>query len=759
MDINQYINNEGDYIIMYDNIEYTISVNFETLNTLIEKHKVRIKINESGHFLYIAYKDYNNTSKYTSIFTSIVDRLYNLNLDNNLYIDEYNDLYILYTPLIKVYDNIQKIFNNEFNNVNLLFNPIIIHSLPVNQNTIDYINNPVNTTIECTFSDLKHKNIKIKEYLNLISRSRFESSKDPNLNISKDIIVQSIYNEFNGSLEGLELLISIFGYDSLIRSIWNNYIKTDHTINMYNIYTIMFYAKLDNEKVFNSYNKMDIDKQLKKCVSTISGDFDIAELIYKINPYIIISAGIKLSKYTLYMFNGTFYEICDDITIIRYILDNICILFERFYTTLDDVDEIKKCCRIISKLKNANGQNSIIKQIVIIFNIPNFESIRDKNPYIFTFKDCIYDAHHMSIRSGIPGDLCTIHTGYTFIDEYNKYKHNINHDDIQWWINKLKMIIRNEEKYTYLMIEFAARLVGKLEHKRKLILFGLANNGKSVLISALCKVLGPIYAPTVSSTLLYAKDSEPDKASPQMAPLRDARLIVQSEVTDINILNEGLVKRITGNDQISYRRLFDNEICYFTPHFLPVTVCNTFPKLNGNSPALKERIRVCNLTSKFVQKDYMKELNIPEHEYEDYMSSNDIFFIDDNINREIDIRYKALMFILIDIFESRRKLSETIALKNVKPINADTLEFFKVSNVYWQFKEKCIEDQRSKDIDSTNKTITTINHIYGVFKNWYKDNVKPYGVDSYEKFVREMEYIGYKSSNNLTYYGVKVKAV
>jgi phage/plasmid-associated DNA primase len=98
------------------------------------------------------------------------------------------------------------------------------------------------------------------------------------------------------------------------------------------------------------------------------------------------------------------------------------------------------------------------------------------------------------------------------------------------------------------------------------------------------------------------------------------------EITDLHVLNEGLFKRFTGCvDKITYRGLYQKKIKSFVPRCVPHTVCNTFPRMNGNSAAMRTRAIVLHLDSKFItEKDPEFEIikDKSEEEREAYMAQH-----------------------------------------------------------------------------------------------------------------------------------------
>jgi hypothetical protein len=219
--------------------------------------------------------------------------------------------------------------------------------------------------------------------------------------------------------------------------------------------------------------------------------------------------------------------------------------------------------------------------------------------------------------------------------------------------------------------------------------------------------------------------------------------------------------------------MFGKVMRSYIPTCVPITVCNTQPKFNGNSAALRARILLMCLRAKFVSIgtpeweeletisswEYLctptdEELSkisdeereqyarlkreemekIPEDERgaymekvrNEYMEKNHWYHANDDFHMIIHKTYKAMMWILI--MKSQEFGDKILPIPN--SIVMDTVDFFNKSNIYLQFIRQCVSKDKNAPGVSTYA-------LYSVFKKWYCDNVSRFVNIGFAKFLEE----------------------
>lgn len=157
------------------------------------------------------------------------------------------------------------------------------------------------------------------------------------------------------------------------------------------------------------------------------------------------------------------------------------------------------------------------------------------------------------------------------------------------WQKFLDEIFEGNER----LIGFVQRLCGVAlvghvyEHVLPMAI-GVGCNGKSVLTETIHSVLGD-YAMTATQGLLVIKRFQ--SHSTEVADLFRKRLVIVSETSDGSRLNEGLVKSLTGGDQIRARRMREDN-WQFTPSHTLLLVTNHRPVVTGRDHGIWRRIRL-----------------------------------------------------------------------------------------------------------------------------------------------------------------------
>jgi putative DNA primase/helicase len=138
-------------------------------------------------------------------------------------------------------------------------------------------------------------------------------------------------------------------------------------------------------------------------------------------------------------------------------------------------------------------------------------------------------------------------------------------------------------------------LTGDISEQVIFFLFGLGNNGKTVLINLLQALYGD-YA-GVTSFKTFDADTKNDQTN-DLAMLKGRRFVSMSESAADRKLNEALVKRLTGGDPIQCRFLYKEFFEYY-PQFKLFLATNHKPVITQNDKAIWRRIRLIPFTQNF----------------------------------------------------------------------------------------------------------------------------------------------------------------
>lgn len=121
------------------------------------------------------------------------------------------------------------------------------------------------------------------------------------------------------------------------------------------------------------------------------------------------------------------------------------------------------------------------------------------------------------------------------------------------------------------------------------ILIGEGANGKSTAYGALVHAVGD-YGTVIDPALLMVS-KHATSSSTELMDLLGARLVIGSETEEGRKLDEATMKRLTGGDPLTARRLYKDPVTWVPSHTL-VYVSNHLPAVRANDPAVWRRVRV-----------------------------------------------------------------------------------------------------------------------------------------------------------------------
>jgi putative DNA primase/helicase len=119
-------------------------------------------------------------------------------------------------------------------------------------------------------------------------------------------------------------------------------------------------------------------------------------------------------------------------------------------------------------------------------------------------------------------------------------------------------------------------LTGDISEQTMFILFGSGANGKSTFLNTIMYLLGDYAIATPTETFMRKNG---DQYTNDIARLRGTRFVTTTEAEQGRRLSEPLIKKITGNDQMTARFLY-GEFFNFTPTFKIFMATNHKPVIN-----------------------------------------------------------------------------------------------------------------------------------------------------------------------------------
>jgi len=161
-----------------------------------------------------------------------------------------------------------------------------------------------------------------------------------------------------------------------------------------------------------------------------------------------------------------------------------------------------------------------------------------------------------------------------------------------------KIMLGNLEMMDYLQQIFGLCLSGMVCRKF-FIFYGSGFNGKTVLTESISRILGG-YAGSIRTEALL--ESKYNHNSNDIAEIKGLRLLIMSEANEGDRLNESIIKLMTGGDEITGRKLYQNNV-KFHPVCKPIMHTNNRPRISGHDNAIWDRIRLVPFSFEFTENE------------------------------------------------------------------------------------------------------------------------------------------------------------
>ena len=257
---------------------------------------------------------------------------------------------------------------------------------------------------------------------------------------------------------------------------------------------------------------------------------------------------------------------------------------------------IDKCITITSLLRNDRFLKVVMNHCALDVGFydqqQTFNEQLDSNMYLLGFTNGVYDLKCNKFRPGNPDDMISMTTNIEYIpyDEHAK--------EIREIKKFLSEILPNKAVRDYVVHFLSTVLEGTTKYEKFVVWSGSGGNGKSKLVELVNSIMGD-YKCIMNVGVLTQKRGAANGPSPEIHKTKGKRFVTLHEPDSNSTLNVGLMKGMTGGDEITARGLNKDPIC-FKPQFKMVICCNDKPKLPPNDGGVWRRITLVEFVSRFV---------------------------------------------------------------------------------------------------------------------------------------------------------------
>ena len=485
-----------------------------------------------------------------------------------------------------------------------------------------------------------------------------------------------------------------------IREIWDEWRKKSNKFNKletkktwdsikkdYHIYSNLFKiaSKYDKSKSLNIKNK-PYNILIDKFMRTRREKCDMAELIKKLIKHIYCvhhknhAEFIVPNEYNKWEIKEK-PEICKFLSfeVRQMFIDRIKLLKLKIRQSDDEtlteeqVENIKKEIEYINtKICNLLGDKpeSLLSALInSTFKIEKFNELDEVNLNIINFENGCFDLENNIFRLPELDEMVYRSTGYDYTD---KIDYEIRNELLSLFRKIYRTEDDKDELLDYVLKCNASCLSGNNKFEHIIGLTGSGANGKGTHDTLNKFTFGGYYG-TVDSTFFTQKKTSSSSASPEIADKKGVRMLMSSECEKTDKLQTSLLKRLSGNDVISTRKLFKDQF-EFVPQLTMFFQFNGAPNLSQMDDGFKRRFKLIDFKTTFKSNP---DLNNKFEQIKDSTLKTKL---------KEDVRYRQqYMLILIEYYNKYIKNNNTGDIPLPDVVKKTTKTFIYDNDIIQQF--------------------------------------------------------------------------
>ncbi|MBE0427910.1 MAG: hypothetical protein IBX72_14850 [Nitrospirae bacterium] len=365
-----------------------------------------------------------------------------------------------------------------------------------------------------------------------------------------------------------------------------------------------------------------------------------------------------------------------------------------------DQDNKKALITYALRCESAQAIKNMIELAQSELGVPVMPEEFDKNKWIFNIQNGTIDLKTGKIRPHDRNDMITKISPVTYNPDAK----------CPVWIEFLETIFQgNQDIIKYVQKQCGYVLSGSTREEDFSIHYGVGGNGKSKLNDQISYILGDYFIKVNVETVLDSgKTQAGNAASGDVARMAGARLVVASEPDRGARLKEGMIKDLTGREQITARRLYEKEFQFY-PEFKFWLVTNHKPNLKSQDGGIWRRIKLVPF-----------EVVIP----------------DEKIDVNLDLKLRNESSGILNWMIEGCLLWQTEGMNVPEKIKEATQDYKEDMDILGDFFRQCCEKEKS--------LMTPNKWLYLTYKAWCNIyDIKPL---SHVVFPRAMEERGFRKA-------------
>lgn len=276
----------------------------------------------------------------------------------------------------------------------------------------------------------------------------------------------------------------------------------------------------------------------------------------------------------------------DDLATVKRFADEMLDQMDKACFGIRDTDNAAAQRRHVQKSRSSRGKEAFLKEAQHLPGIPMLPEQFDRNRGLLNVQNGILD---LARRKLLPHDR----------EKYITRLAQVIYDPdaaAPTWRAFLDSVTGGDRALAeYLQVMTGYCLSGSTREQCMFFLYGDGSNGKSTFLEALAKLFGDYGMNAQAETITSARSRSSGAARSDVARLKGARLVTIEEGDQGAMLDEGLVKQMTGGNTITARFQYGKEF-EFRPEFKLVMATNHLPRIHGTDVGIWRRIRLIPFT-------------------------------------------------------------------------------------------------------------------------------------------------------------------
>jgi putative DNA primase/helicase len=293
--------------------------------------------------------------------------------------------------------------------------------------------------------------------------------------------------------------------------------------------------------------------------------------------------------------NGKFWELDESGALVQ---EKSLAMVRNIYKELLKTDDHRERIEIENFAKiseSTRRRESLVKAAQYIKELNIKSDDFDSNPWLLNVRNGTIDIQKGEFRQ---------HNQEEMITKMADVDYDPKADCPSWKKFICEIMDYREDLLNFLQTAAGWAVTGDTSEQTMFILFGSGANGKSTFLNTIMHILGDYATATPTETFIKKTG---DQATNDIARLRGTRFVTTTEVEQGRRLSEPLIKKITGNDEMTARFLY-GEYFNFVPTFKIWMATNHKPVIKGTDHGIWRRIKLIPFTTRIEEENQDKHL-------------------------------------------------------------------------------------------------------------------------------------------------------